>query len=58
MSKLWNLGGQTQIRRNKASRGESNKSKKEILEMSQETCPYNFQVKITSDWKSVVKSAK
>ena len=33
---------------NKASRGETNKSTKEILEMPQETFPDNFQVKVTS----------
>ena len=37
----------------KASRGETNKITKSILEMPQETCPANFQVKVTSAFQSV-----
>ena len=32
---------------------ETNKSTKEILEINQETCPYNFQIKVPSTFQSV-----
>ena len=38
---------------NKSARGETNKSTKAILEMPQETCPDNFQVKILSAFQPV-----
>ena len=38
---------------NKASRGETNKSSNEILEMHQETCPDNFQLQFPSEFQSM-----